>query len=169
MFECRHKEKKNWRWWWWWNIFLYRKRHRHSSVDNLHTHCNRRCLLVGGRAGRLIYFGYARCPVRSMLFRWIHGSIRFFRCTRFHSNSPSCSSLSIRVAASSFSLPFNAYLFSLSIDLSLSDLSLYLFKVYINTYLFSPFLFLFLFSRFAFFSLSFYLLLRIIDVQPLGV
>ena len=36
---------------------------RHSSVDNLHTHCHR-CMLVDvGRAGRLIYFGYARCPV----------------------------------------------------------------------------------------------------------
>ncbi len=44
-------------------FLLSRTYNRHSSVDNLHTHCNR-CMLVDvGRAGRLIYFGYARCPV----------------------------------------------------------------------------------------------------------
>ena len=69
-------------------FLLSRTNNRHSSVDNLHTHCNR-CMLVDvGRAGRLIYFGYARCPVPMCLVRLIHGSIRFFRCTRFHSNSP---------------------------------------------------------------------------------
>lgn len=39
-------------------------RNRHSSVDNLHTHCNRRGPVDVSRAGRLIYFSYARCPVR---------------------------------------------------------------------------------------------------------
>lgn len=90
--------------------------------------------------------------------QWIHGSIRIFRCTRFHSNSPSCCSLSIILAASFFLSPSMPISF-LYLSISLSDLSLYLFKVYINTYLF----FFLSFSP----SLAFYLLLRIIDVQPL--
>lgn len=44
-------------------FLLSRALDRHSSVDNLHTHCGRCAFVGGGKAGRLIYFGYARCPV----------------------------------------------------------------------------------------------------------
>ena len=55
-------------------------------------------------------------PCLCMLVRLVHGSIRFFRCTRFHSNSPYCRSLSIILAT----LPFSSSSFSIIRSLNLS-------------------------------------------------
>ncbi len=93
-------------------FLLSRTYNRHSSVDNLHTHC-KRCMLVDvGRAGRLIYFGYARCPVRMCWFDQF--TVRF-------GFSVALGFTRIHLSAARFQLYLQRSFFSsLSFDLSIS-------------------------------------------------
>ncbi len=134
-------------------FLLSRTYNRHSSVDNLHTHCNR-CMLVDvGRAGRLIYFGYARCPVPMCWFDQF--TVRF-------GFSVALGFTRIHLSAARFQLYLQrSFFFSItrSIDLSLS---VRLFQVVS-------------FFRFAltfislFFSLFVLFLLLAIEYQPLRI
>ncbi len=125
-------------------FLLSRTYNRHSSVDNLHTHCNR-CMLVDvGRAGRLIYFGYARCPVPMCWFDQF--TVRF-------GFSVALGFTRIHLSAVRFQLYLrHSFFFSIirSIDLSLS--LLVSFSVYYFFRFALTFISLFFFSSFYSFA-----------------
>ena len=111
------------------------ERNSHSSVDNLHTHCNR-CMLVDvGRAGRLIYFGYARCPVRMCWFDQFTVRFGFSVALGFTRIHPSAARFQLYLQRSFF----------FSIIRSL-DFSLSLFLVFFSVYIFFRFVLTFISS-----------------------
>lgn len=113
-------------------FLLSRTYDRHSSVDNLHTHCHR-CMFVDvGRAGRLIYFGYARCPVPICWFDQFTVRFGFSVALGFTRIHLSAARFQLYLQRSFFfyhsiyrslSVPFSVYLFQVCINIYLSLLS----------------------------------------------